>query len=247
MRHQQPECALLVLSGQTDMPGLIQLINEAHIYRFLPKPWHDYFLKSSLGQAISYVSELRENRRLAQQIREHGIAVPAGLQEESQHILIVDDEPAVLSSLSRALGRHELSDELYTAIQTEVLHEPEIALAAGRLFVHTCSSPHQALLMAREMSFACIVADYRMAEMNGVELLSRMAEEQPDCVRLLISGQINQEELINAVDLAHIFGFIGKPWQDFELKGCIAQALAWRRVQLDNRTLAGMVRAVGIH
>jgi response regulator RpfG family c-di-GMP phosphodiesterase len=86
-----------------------------------------------------------------------------------------------------------------------------------------------------------------MAEMNGVELLSRMAEEQPDCVRLLISGQINQEELINAVDLAHIFGFIGKPWQDFELKGCIAQALAWRRVQLDNRTLAGMVRAVGIH
>jgi DNA-binding NtrC family response regulator len=99
--------------------------------------------------------------------------------------------------------------------------------------------------MAKAVTFSCILADFRMPEMNGVELLQRFADEQPDCARMLISGQISQEQLISAVDLAHIFGFISKPWQDFELKSSIAQALAYRRLQLENRLLADLVIRAG--
>lgn len=247
LQAMQPECACLVLSGRTDLIGLIRLINETHIYRFIPKPWHDYFLKSSLGQAIDYAHELRENRRLAQLVHEHGIALSIEAEQPVERLLIVDDEPSVLSSLSRVLSQRVASDALFAAIQSEVTHQPIGLLDEGRLLVQVTTSPHQALAMAKEVSFACIIADYRMAEMNGVELLAQMAQEQPDCVRLLISGQINQEELIDAVDLAHIYGFIDKPWQDFELKATVAQALAWRRVQQENRTLAAMVKAAGGH
>jgi DNA-binding NtrC family response regulator len=239
----QPECARLVLSGQTDMDSLIRMVNETHIYRFIPKPWHDYFLKSSLSQAIDYARVVTENKRLANLIRERGIAISALDEGEIDQILIVDDDPGILASLSRVLTRHSRIDDLFASIHSEVAQRDRPVLDESRVSVQITPSPRHALLMAKELTFSCIIADYRMPEMNGVELLQKFAEEQPDCSRLLISGEISQDELIIAVDMAHIFGFINKPWQDFELKLSIAQALVWRRMQLENRTLAKMVKA----
>ena len=241
----QPECARLVLSGQTDMESLIRMVNETHIYRFIPKPWHDYFLKSSLSQAIDYATVVTENKRLANLVRERGIAISALDTGEIDQILIVDDDPGILASLSRILTRHGRVDDLFAAIQAEVANRERPLLDESRISVQITPSPRHALLMAKELTFSCIISDYRMPEMNGVELLQKFAEEQPDCARLMISGEISQDELIIAVDIAHIFGFISKPWQDFELKLSIAQALAWRRMQRENRTLAEMVKAAG--
>jgi DNA-binding NtrC family response regulator len=238
----QPDCARLVLSGETDMDGLCRMINESHIYRFIPKPWHDYFLKSSLSQAIDYAQEISENKRLADLVRQRGVSLPETEGGRIEPILIVDDEPSVLTSLSRALTRHAQHDELFAAINAELSPGRPLLNESG-ISLQTTTSPRHALLMAKELTFSCIITDYRMAEMNGAELLQKFAAEQPDCVRLLISGQINESELIGAVDLAHIFGFINKPWQDFELKLNVAQALAWRRIQIENRTLAKMVKA----
>ncbi|MCK9379477.1 MAG: response regulator [Sulfuritalea sp.] len=239
----QPECARLVLSGQTDMDSLIRMVNETHIYRFIPKPWHDHFLKSSLSQAIAYAGVVTENKRLADLVRERGIPISALDDGAVDQILIVDDDPGILASLSRILTRHGRVDDLFAAIQSEVAHHERPLLDETRVSVQITPSPRHALRMAKELNFSCIIADYRMPEMNGVELLQKFADEQPDCARLLISGAISQEELIIAVDMAHIFGFINKPWQDFELKLNIAQALTWRRMQRENRALAEMVNA----
>lgn len=243
VRHAQPECALLVLSGQTDLHGLVQLINETHIYRFIPKPWHDYFLKSSLAQAIQYAEELRENRRLAQRVHEHGIALPESGDAEPEQLLVVATEVTERAALTQALTHHALSDEVYAAIYAELAHEPPPLLAARPITVLATPSAHRALAMAEDSRFACIIAGRQLSEMNGIDLLQRMEQQQPDCVRLLLGGEVGEDELISAVDLAHIFGVIRRPWQDFELKATVAQALAWRRMQLSNRLLASMVRA----
>ena len=241
----QPECARLVLSGQTDMDALVKMVNETHIFRFIPKPWHDYFLKSSVAQAIEFNAALLENRRLADLVRQRNIALPSLEDAEVERILIVDDDPGVLASLARVLSTRSRADDLFNAIRAEVAHSAAPALEEARLDVQVTASPLQAMKMADAALFSCVLADFHMPQMNGIELLQQFADRQPYCARILISGKLTQVDLIDAVDTAHIFGFIAKPWQDFELKACVAQALAHRRMTLENRFLAEMVKRAG--
>jgi len=238
----QPDCARMVLSGQTDMDTLVKMVNETHIYRFIPKPWNDYYLKGSVAQAIQFNGVVLENKQLAQVVRDLNIPIPSLSDNNIDQILLVDDDPNILGSMSRILTHHSRIDDLYSAIRAEVSSGSGPVLEEGKISVQVTPSPLHALKMADAISYSCIIADFKMPEMNGADLLQQFMDKQPDCIRILISGVINQEELVYAVDSANIFGFIGKPWQDYELKAMIAQALAYRKMLAENQRLAEMVR-----
>lgn len=238
----QPDCARLVLSGQTDMEALVRMVNESHIYRFIPKPWHDYYLKGSVAQALDYAATLIEHRRLADLVRNNDLLELTVPEREIDQLLIVDDDLGVLSSLSRVLTHHAKSDDLFAAIRAEITHASTPVLHEDQLSVQVTPSAQHALKLAQTANYACIIADYRMPEMSGIELLQKFADLQPECERILISGDISEDDLIQAVDSAHIFAFINKPWTDFELKAQIALALSRRRLLRENRQLAEMVR-----
>lgn len=241
----QPNCARLILSGQTDMAALIQMINETHIYRFIPKPWHDYYLKGSVAQALVYNAALAENNELASLALKHNIPLPPIDENAIDQLLIVDDDPGVLSSLTRTLSARTRNDDLFTTIRSEISHQHGPILREGSINVQATPSPRQAIEMAARTEFSCVIADFKMPEMNGIDLLQHFSDLQPDCQRILLSGQINENDLILAVDSAHIFAFIDKPWSDYELKACIALALLRRRILRENRLLAEMVRKSG--
>lgn len=244
-REIQPDCPRIVLSGQTDMSALMRMVNETHVYRFIPKPWHDYYLKGSVVQALDYSATLNENKRLADLVRQHGITLPDPEESPIDQILIVDDDPGVLASLARVLTHHTKVDDLFAAIRAEVAHARTPVLQEGLVSVQVTPSPRHALQTAEKINFSCIIADYKMPEMTGIDLLQRFSEIQPECERILISGQISEKDLIYAVDSAHIFAFVDKPWSDYDLKSCVALALAHRKLLLDNQFLAEMVRKSG--
>ena len=69
LRRLQPDAARLILSGYADLNVLVRAINEVEIYRFIAKPWNDYELTATIGQAL-YNRELQlDNRRLADERR----------------------------------------------------------------------------------------------------------------------------------------------------------------------------------
>lgn len=239
----QPDCTSLVLSGQTDMAGLVKMVNETHIYRFIPKPWHDYFLKSSLAQAIDFSDAVRESRRLANLVRERGIAVPPLLGDAPEQVLAVGGKDA-LGRLTQALSSHTQTDDLFAAIRAEIAHRPAGALHEANTRVTAVDAGREALKLAESGQFSCILCDFRLPDMSGIEVLQQFADRQPDCARILV-GDVSQNQLVDAVDTAHIFGFLGAPWQDYEVKACVAQALAYRRMTLENRILADMVKKAG--
>lgn len=136
-------------------------------------------------------------------------------------IMLVDDEPNVLSALRREFA----------------------ARREGRSFtVEPFGSPQRALQRAAEAPFDLVIADYSMPEMDGVSFLEALHRVQPDAARMLMSGNVDMEGLSRAINRTHIYRFIPKPWSEIALAGAVAQALAYRRVVLENRRLADAYR-----
>ena len=67
----------------------------------------------------------------------------------------------------------------------------------------------EALEILAERPFDVIVTDMRMPGIDGAELLSRVSQEYPNIVRLVLSGQSDQEKIFRTVGPAH--QFLSKP------------------------------------
>ncbi len=104
----------------------------------------------------------------------------------TERILFVDDEPHVLQSIQRQLRK--------------------------RFELQTASGGEDALQILRnDGPFAVIVSDMRMPGMNGIELLAKVKDIYPDTVRLMLTGNADQETAIEAVNTGQIFRFLTKP------------------------------------
>jgi CheY-like chemotaxis protein len=117
-------------------------------------------------------------------------------------ILLVDDEPGIVSALCRLLARND-------SLRVEAVTDPrEAASILGR-------SPPKVLL-----------TDYRMPDMDGLELLCHARRTAPDTIRVLLTGQADRRHVVDAINMGRIFRFLDKPWDDRELLAVVGEALA---------------------
>jgi two-component system response regulator HupR/HoxA len=127
-------------------------------------------------------------------------------------ILVVDDEPRSLETLRRTL---EEDFEVFTAASAV---EGEAVLA--REFVHV------------------VVSDQRMPGTSGVEFLRRVREQWPDCIRIILSGYTDAEDIIAGVNEAGIWQYLMKPWHPDQLLLTLKNACALWRLQQENQRLS---------
>ena len=81
-----------------------------------------------------------------------------------------------------------------------------------------------------------------MPGMDGVAFLSAFRDCQPAAMRIILSAYSDASALLGAINEAHIFRFISKPWGDDELLGVVRQALEYRALRLENERLADQIR-----
>ena len=134
-----------------------------------------------------------------------------------EKILIVDDEPNVLSSLRRQL-RNEFD-------------------------LHVASGGEEALeIVRRDGPFAVVLSDMRMPGMSGTELLSRLSEIAPETVRMMLTGNADQETAVSAINRGGIFRFFNKPVHHEEVSAGLHAALRqYRLVVAERQLLEGTV------
>lgn len=114
-------------------------------------------------------------------------------------ILIVDDEASNLRALER-LFRTEYD-------------------------VLTAGSGADALSLLEHHDMALLIADQRMPEMSGIELMRRTARLRPHMVRILLTGYTDVDSLIEAINTGHVYKYITKPWNNDDLLLTVARAL----------------------
>ena len=134
-------------------------------------------------------------------------------------VLIVDDDEDILLALNNTI-----TAEGYRVVQT--------------------LSPLKALEYIKEDSFAVIISDQRMDEMTGLEFLALVKGQQPNASRVLITGALTLNTVIEAVNKGEIFRFLAKPWIREELLATVKNAVQRfqllevnRKLQADTLTL----------
>lgn len=150
---------------------------------------------------------LRENRR---------IQVAAEDSRPERYVLVVDDEPNVLSALRR------------------LLRPTDLHLVAT-------SSVQEAFNLLATHPVGVVVCDQRMPEMTGTEFLRRVKELHPAAVRIVLSGYTDLNSVIDAVNRGAIYKFLTKPWDDQALIECLREAFRLYEMERENRELAQRV------
>ncbi|MGE0484015.1 MAG: HD domain-containing phosphohydrolase [Gammaproteobacteria bacterium] len=131
-------------------------------------------------------------------------------------ILCVDDERNILNALNRLLRR------------------------AGHTIL-TAESGAEGLELLAAHDVDIVISDMRMPQMNGDELLRHVAERSPDTVRILLTGFSDLESTIKAVNDGKIYRYISKPWDDEELRTCIAEVLKLKLLERERAEMAALI------
>lgn len=93
------------------------------------------------------------------------------------------------------------------------------------------SSSKEALEILDTGSFDVIVSDLRMPEMDGAQLLTEVKSKHPEVVRIILSGQVEQETTFRSVQLAH--QSLSKPCDADILKHTLNKLFALRNLLED--------------
>ncbi|MET0963570.1 MAG: ATPase, T2SS/T4P/T4SS family, partial [Noviherbaspirillum sp.] len=139
-------------------------------------------------------------------------------QARRNRILLVDDEPNVLSALRR------------------VFHYEDYEVVC-------CQYPVQALEQLKQENFQIIISDYMMPGLNGGDLLKQARAIQPDMIRIMLTGHADVNAVVGAMKAGAVYKFILKPWNDDDLRVTVALALEQHALQQKNRALVSEAQA----
>ncbi|HKM53644.1 MAG TPA: response regulator, partial [Isosphaeraceae bacterium] len=106
-------------------------------------------------------------------------------------LLVVDDEPYILDTLSRILAKD--------------------------FQVFTASSAKEAREVFARHPVHVIIADQKMPGETGVELLEWVRQNHPKTIRLMMTGFADFEVTVKAINRGQIYRMILKPWRTDEL------------------------------
>ena len=90
--------------------------------------------------------------------------------------------------------------------------------------VYEAQSGEEALEIAKATALDVIIADQRMPEMTGVELLEKLRDFKPDVAGIILTGFTDPPALISAINRARVFRFLKKPWQPDDILEAVRQA-----------------------
>jgi len=138
--------------------------------------------------------------------------------EAPASLLLVDDEPGILSALRRLLR------------------------PAGYT-IHTAESGAAGLEILEREPVDLVISDMRMPQMNGAQFLEQVRARSPATTRILLTGYADIGSTIDAINRGEIFRYIAKPWDDNDLSLIVRDALERRRLQSEVSRLLALTQA----
>ncbi|MBF0118402.1 MAG: hybrid sensor histidine kinase/response regulator [Desulfobacterales bacterium] len=131
--------------------------------------------------------------------------------DEPKRLLVIDDEPEILRTVSMHLG-----------------HKYQVITAADA---------EEGYIIMRSTSIPVVICDQRLPNLTGLEFFSLIKKDHPDTIRILLTGYADIEIVIAAINEGNVFRYLTKPWDMVELESIINQAFEKYYLVINNRKL----------
>jgi DNA-binding NtrC family response regulator len=127
-------------------------------------------------------------------------------------VLLVDDDENLLHALTRSLRRQPYQ-------------------------IFTARSGSEAVWVLKTNDVDVLVADEQMPGMSGSDLLAWVAENYPDTMRIMLTGQASATVAIRAINEGKAYHFFTKPCDHVQLALMIRKAIEHRALVRENQRL----------
>ncbi len=134
-------------------------------------------------------------------------------------VLVVDDERHILRAVMRVLG-----DSFDVVVSDD---------------------PHAAVKILERDQPKVLITDFRMPGLDGLGVLRAACHHSPETVRILMTGQADRKNIIEAINDGGIFRFVAKPWHNEALCALVREALQAHEFAREGSSLRGQVELVG--
>lgn len=118
---------------------------------------------------------------------------------DTHTLLFVDDEADIVDSLNRSFRKG------YRVLKA--------------------TSGGDAIKVIDKQALDLIICDQRMPDINGDQVLKHALEQQPQAIRILLTGYADTESLVRCINEAQIYKYISKPWEPEMLRLTVVRAL----------------------
>ncbi|MEW6247003.1 MAG: sigma-54 dependent transcriptional regulator [Nitrospirota bacterium] len=132
------------------------------------------------------------------------------------HVLVVDDDPAVVDVLSETL-------------------------VAEGYQVTTVADGQTAIQVVKDTPVQVVVTDLQMPGMDGLEVLERLSRIDAKIVAIMMTGYGTIDYAVRAMK-AGAFDFITKPFECDAVAAVVGKAIEFQRLRQENRLLRKAVR-----
>ena len=137
-------------------------------------------------------------------------------------VLLVDDEPAWLRSLSLTLER-----------------------SAGITNISSCQDSRAVMEILQKNEIGLVLLDLTMPHLSGDELLGRIAELHPEIAVIIISGMNQIESAVNCIKLG-AFDYFVKTVEEDRLVSGVLRAIRMLELERQNREMSSRMLSGGI-
>lgn len=127
------------------------------------------------------------------------------MNAQKSSLLIVDDEPYIVSMLA--------------------------ALLASQFEIHTADCAEAAQVVFSRHPIDVVLSDHKMPRQTGIQLLEWVREHYPCTVRLLMSGYAEVEDALDAINRGQVYHYLLKPWRAEELMQIVRNAAEKRLLE----------------
>jgi len=133
-------------------------------------------------------------------------------------MLFVDDESFILQSVKRVMRSKTVE-------------------------VFIAESAKEAFSILENNNINIVVTDIRMPDMNGIDFLKEVRRRYPQAYRLILSGQVERDDVLNAILQGVAFEYLTKPWKKEILRAKLHHIIEIQQ-KLSNDNIINLINTI---